>query len=285
LRKMFQIVFLVLKIIGLILLIFLGMLLLMLFGSLLIPVRYRVFVGLEGKISVDGSVSWLLHMMHLQISSHGKKIRIRLKILGIRVYDNLRRKDRKKSSTVKQDRENDTVTEKQSRKSRQRKDKTVHDKNADRNDKIKNATPENNKKIKSISQKWMGKTKGWKEKGNLAVQFLKDEINRQGFGAIGLSLRRMMRHMAPKKLKGKIVFGTGDPCTTGQTLGVLGVLYSIYGDRIEIIPDFEEKRLEGSLMAGGRIRLITVLIIVIKLILDRRFKQLRSNWKTVKEAL
>jgi len=124
-----------------------------------------------------------------------------------------------------------------------------------------------------------------KHKIHLILEFIKDEYNRQGFKITYRSLRKILKHILPRKLKSRIVFGTGDPCSTGQALGAMGILYSFYGDRIQIIPDFENKIFEGKHYARGRIRLVTLLIIVIKLILDKRFKQLKNNFQILKEAL
>jgi len=124
-----------------------------------------------------------------------------------------------------------------------------------------------------------------KRKAGLIIEFIRDEINREGFQYTFFSIRKLLKHILPTKLRASIVYGTGDPCSTGQLLGAFGILYSLYGDKLSVTPDFENKRFVGDLDAKGRIRLITILIIVIKLILDRRFKQLRSNLKTLKEAL
>lgn len=133
--------------------------------------------------------------------------------------------------------------------------------------------------------RWLQTAANIKSKIRLISDFIKDEMNREGFKITYSSLKRLLKHILPRKLYSRIVFGTGDPCTTGQALGVMGILYSFYGDRVTIIPDFENKVLEGKHYARGRIRLITVLIIVIKLIEDKRFKQLKSNFQILKEAL
>jgi hypothetical protein len=124
-----------------------------------------------------------------------------------------------------------------------------------------------------------------RDKTSLITNFIKNERNREGFHSTYSSLKKLLKHILPTKLKSKLIFGTGDPCTTGQALGFMGFLYSFYGDKIQIIPDFENSRLEGKHDARGRIRVITVLIIVIKLIFDKRFKQLRKNFIILKEAL
>ncbi len=126
---------------------------------------------------------------------------------------------------------------------------------------------------------------GVKHKVGLIHGFIKNEINKEGFQVTFESLRKMIKHILPTKLKSRIVFGTGDPCSTGQALGVASVLYSFYGDKVQIIPDFENKIFEGKHYARGRIRLVTILIIVIKLIVDKRFKRLKNNFQILKEAL
>jgi hypothetical protein len=139
--------------------------------------------------------------------------------------------------------------------------------------------------IKSKIKKLLDTFSNIKQKIHLITDFIKDEYNKEGFKITYASFKKLLKHVLPKKLKSRIVFGTGDPCSTGQALGVLSILYSFYGDKVVIIPDFEKKRLEGEHFAKGRIRLATVLIIVIKLILDKRIKKLRSNFEILKEAL
>ena len=124
-----------------------------------------------------------------------------------------------------------------------------------------------------------------KQKINLIKEFISEEENRKAFGITWQSLKKLLRHVLPRKLRSRVVFGTGDPCSTGQALGVFSMLYGIYGDSIQITPDFEHKVFEGNHYARGRIRMGTLLIIVIKLLLDKKFKQLKRNFKILKEAL
>jgi hypothetical protein len=124
-----------------------------------------------------------------------------------------------------------------------------------------------------------------RNKIGLISAFIKDKLNREGFRITYSSLKKLLKHILPTRLKSRIIFGTGDPCSTGQALGAMGILYSFYGDKVQIIPDFENKVFEGKHYARGRIRLATLLIIVIKLLLDKRFQQLKRNFQILKEAL
>lgn len=124
-----------------------------------------------------------------------------------------------------------------------------------------------------------------KRRISLAREFIRDEINQEGIKVTFESTLKLLKHLFPTKLKSRLIFGTGDPCSTGQALGAFAILYSFYGDHIEITPDFENKVFEGKHYARGRIRIWTILIIVSKLLLDKKFKQLRRNYKLLKEAL
>lgn len=117
------------------------------------------------------------------------------------------------------------------------------------------------------------------------LEFLREEHNKSGIKKIFISIRRVLKHIAPKKIQGVVHFGTGDPCSTGQALGAIATCYGFYGDKISIIPNFEDEVLDGELFLKGRIRLVTLLIIAIKLVLDDNFKRLIKNAKQLKEEL
>ena len=124
-----------------------------------------------------------------------------------------------------------------------------------------------------------------KHKWELIYHFLTDELNKQGIHLSFESLKKLLKHILPTSYRGEIIFGTGDPYSTGQVLSILSVLYGFYGDKVSVIPDFENSRFEGKHYARGRIRAATILIIACKLLLDKRFKYLKKNFLLLKEAL
>lgn len=126
---------------------------------------------------------------------------------------------------------------------------------------------------------------GFLEKWHKIKAFLHNDINKKGLKNIILSLKKVFRHIRPKKLNIDVEFGTGDPCSTGQLLGGLAMIYGYYGETVQIIPNFETEILEGSIFCKGRIRLFTLLIICIKLILNKEFRMLIENFKVFKEEL
>lgn len=116
-------------------------------------------------------------------------------------------------------------------------------------------------------------------------EFWKSE-NTQGMVCIlKNNVLHLLRKIKPRVLRGTIFFGTGDPCMTGQILGVAAILYAVYGKGIQVVPDFEEARLEGELYAKGRLFLITMVFIVIKIFRSNEWKQFKYDLDQLKEAL
>ena len=366
---MLDILFIILKIIGILLLVLIGLFLLIILLVLFVPIRYRLSLEHGEHFDYEGRVSWLLHIIHLRISQRNQKPHIRIRIFGFIFYDSLRQVVKKKRKKVKQtsneistllktgnqvkfEEKNLEENEKLSLDKRieNKKKLNSHDKDDDHekdHEKLSSAHIESRERVdklgesedgqgdhhfedkadsqsfrerasqateEEVPETFLGKIKfkiismlhkvksffnslkerlqGWfksliklKQRLSLIKNFIEDEINKEGIRLTASSLFQMLKHILPTKLNSYLVFGTGDPCSTGQILGVLGILYSIYGDNIQIVPDFENQRFEGKHKAKGRIRLVTILIIVIKLMIDKRFKELKTNIKLLKEAL
>lgn len=151
--------------------------------------------------------------------------------------------------------------------------------------KIKSGIADFFKRIADRIKKLLKNLSSIKHKISLILDFLRDDVNKEGFRFTYDSLIKLLKHIKPTKLKSRLIFGTGDPYSTGQILGLLGILYSFYGNDLSITPAFEKKIFEGSHYARGRIRLWTILIIVVRFLLDKRFKDLKMNYQLLKEAL
>lgn len=82
----------------------------------------------------------------------------------------------------------------------------------------------------------------------------------------------LLKRIRPSMIEGDLVIGTGDPATTGEMLGAIGAIYGFLPQKLQITPDFEEKRLEGNLHIKGKIRLIHLLVIAVKIISDKNVR-------------
>ena len=285
---MLHIILYILKIIGIILLVILGLLLLMLLAVLFVPLRYKFNVRVKDEeLYFDGTISWLLHLIHGRIKKDEGEFQIWLRILAIKVFDSQkmdkRRKAKQEESKKPSHRDVDLSEEitdkephKESSKEPPKAEKIVEEYieveeklsfMGKINNKIQNIIDKIKKVLKNIRDKiinFFKKIFDIRRKTILLVEFIRDEINKKGFKVVYESLKNIKTSNA-YRLELELLFGTGDPCTTGQTLGMLSILYSLYGDHIEIRADFEQKIIEGRLDVKGRIRLVRLIIIVIKL--------------------
>lgn len=122
---------------------------------------------------------------------------------------------------------------------------------------------------------WANEVKAFCQKDNTKtmVCILKDNV------------LHLWRKLKPKVLRGKIEFGTDDPCLTGEILGVAAIFYACYGDGVQVIPDFEKAKLEGNLFIKGRISLITIIMVLIRILLSKEWNQFKDDIDKLKEAL
>ena len=75
----------------------------------------------------------------------------------------------------------------------------------------------------------------------------------------------LIKHIGPRKVKGYIRYGFGDPCKTGQVTGYLSLLPFVYSKHFSLQPDFYEKIIDTELLIKGRIRLGYIIRIVLNI--------------------
>lgn len=122
------------------------------------------------------------------------------------------------------------------------------------------------------------KVKGAKEKLvakiNKITAIITDEENKEFAKFILLRVKELIKLIRPKKYKIDLHFGFEDPATTGKVLMYLSVIYGLTGLDMKINSEFEEEIKEGEIVLKGSLQLFFVLIIAIKLLLNKKFKEL-----------
>lgn len=96
----------------------------------------------------------------------------------------------------------------------------------------------------------------------------------------GKRLGHIMKRLRPRKLTITATIGTGSPDTTGYLYGIYGMFLPKMGKGICITPDFEQAILEGDFKASGHFTVACVVFHSLRLILDRRLRQL---WNTIRQ--
>lgn len=314
-----------LKCVGILLLVVLGLLLLTVLLVLLAPIRYRGRLDKkeapEEIFRADGLVSWLNPFLRIRIRYTEKKLRYTVRIFGICLLNSEKpKKEKTKKENKKDTTTQDTVSESEGKVSETTTEQasgadtipaeeTVSgvSENKDtagdgENEEITGAGEKKPslfekirqffEKVKAIPEKIKQKITQISEtlkllwhKKEKTVAFFEDELHKEALGKGFDTLKQILRHVLPGKIKGHAEFGTGDPESTGKALGVLGMLYASYGKGITVVPDFYEKRLEAELEFKGRIRCGTLLRKVLHLIRDKQVKRFIKNFKKLLKIL
>lgn len=134
------------------------------------------------------------------------------------------------------------------------------------------------KKFIRLLKDTYNKVNGAKEKLTNKIEEIKsmvnDTENREIVSLIISQLKRLFKEIKPKKYDINVHFGFEEPDVTGKVLMYIAVFYGLTGLNINIKPEFEEKIFEGDCYLKGRIRVITLLSIALKVYKNKRFKQI-----------
>lgn len=116
--------------------------------------------------------------------------------------------------------------------------------------------------------------------------FLKQPPVKKLTGKLWRSIRKLFRHVRPSDLQLQAIVGTGDPASTGKIMELAAVLYAFYGDRIQIVSDFDEKVLEAEFTVRGWLvpgyLLIKLLFMALRVFFS---KECRSFYREIRQGI
>ena len=131
-------------------------------------------------------------------------------------------------------------------------------------------TPENNpkpkksifKKLKDVYNKIRNFIKNMSERVRNALD-MRDKIiseidnadNREAVNYGLVLLKKVLKHILPRRHRIYIRFGTGDPASTGQYLGLMYAFGAWLGLNLVVAPDFDDKVIECDIPFRGHISL------------------------------
>ena len=147
-------------------------------------------------------------------------------------------------------------------------------------------------KIKQIAEKIKAKWKAFKDrfkslniKKDAIIGFLNADGTLSGAGYLLAQGKRLLKMIFPKKIEGWLRFGTGDVYTEGQYLSYLCLLYPLYGRKFEIRPEWDEEVFETDAAFSGRITMFIILLVILKVLCNKKVKLLRNNYNRCKKSL
>lgn len=123
------------------------------------------------------------------------------------------------------------------------------------------------------------------EKVEIIKDFWNNKDNKAGIRALWKYIKKLAGHIRPKKWNYQVRVGTGDPAQMGQLLGVISAFGGMAGRMPNIIPEFNEKVLEGHFFMKGRLQVYYVLWLLLKIWRDDEVNKVRRNFKKVRRKL
>ena len=279
---MWHSILMILKIVLLILAAVLGLGILVLALLLFVPVRYEIHIRKREELQAEARVHWLLHLIRLPVSYRDGELSAKVKVLFFTVKDLLAKEQEIREGArevfadweedAEADREEQTetaagqdteeaVAKEVERAPEERTEEPAHKKKKASGSSVKSKL----RNLKYTLHRFYVKIKKIK-------RFATDERTKAAVSLAWSQLKRLLGKLLPRKVRGEVRFGTGDPALTGQILGGISIFYPLFMDNVKVTPDFQETVLEGELYAKGRIRLFTVARIAWKLYRDKNIR-------------
>lgn len=289
---MIQVILLILKMIGITLLAILGLVFFILALVLFVPVFYKAeIIHNPQKTQVKAGASFLFPLLSVRLE-YMEKMRYAVRIFGISLLSSEKspKENRKKSKSKKEKQKKNKSGKKPERKKKKgiksetkenfQKTETKEKSRSGFFEKIKSKIKKIRNTIGSIRQK-LGRLLRQKDE---LVQFLKKPETKQAIAVVWQNLKRLLKHILPRKINGYVAYGADNPATTGQVIGLISALYAKTGKLLELRPNFEEKQLEADVAFKGRIQLFTLLLIAGKVFFNKELRQAVKEVKKIKET-
>ena len=317
-----EIVVLILKIIGIVLLALLGGILFLILSVVFIPVRYRIRGKGETPKEMESDLvfSGFLHLVHCRIRYGSEGWVYRLRILGIPINLNKEKKPKKskRKRTGKTDSKevsdfeelSDIEEESELEGKSENEDKTgfaekVKSEEISRAEEIsKTEELEDNSEIQQKGVKGRKTSQSGKHKQSHGIKgkfqnlkkkiiqlkerfsdiknILSDETNRSAARSVFGEFKYLMKHYAPRKASGELQYGMEDPALTGEILGVISIFPFWYRYKISVIPDFSSE----SFYARGQLTMkghIQSLHLLVSVIRLMKNKDIRKLINQIKQ--
>lgn len=107
----------------------------------------------------------------------------------------------------------------------------------------------------------------------------KDRRNRAALRLLKAEGLRLLRHIAPRKLRIRVWYGFEDPATTGRVLGFLAMIYPLFRGNLQIYPDFEQPGLKLEFAMKGRLFGAVFITSLLKLMFNKDLKHMIRKFR------
>lgn len=350
---MIHILFMILKVLGILILVLLVLVLLIVCTVLFLPFYYRAQVLKEEEgfacVKASGRVSWLFGAVALTASYEEQNPEAQILLFGasLETWKRRLKKIRRGEASVSRTEENETENAPEAEKTAEQKaaeqpaeqktdtvKKQMLQRDAEKTQKAPDQTEKQQKVTaqkeqpeqeqepdapkKSILERFFGKIEYLPEKLlNLASRllqtafrllelpfrllekleqkiqagrrlkrkwesvkkFFRSKMFREALLHAKKEVLYFLKKAAPKKVTGTVRFGFDDPALTGETLGILGMIYGKLPKDLSIQPDFEQEILRGDVRMKGSFQAVTAAGIALRLFRDQNLRKTIRHFK------
>ena len=84
----------------------------------------------------------------------------------------------------------------------------------------------------------------------------------------------LMKHFGPKRIRGFLRMGTGDPALTGQLAGLIYILLPAKADRFVFTPEFNEAVFEADVICTGHLRGVHLIRVAWNVFRNKKLRRL-----------
>lgn len=113
-----------------------------------------------------------------------------------------------------------------------------------------------------------------KENTEYYIDIINSKDFKKAFGLCKKEIGRILKTILPRKVKGYIRYGSGEPDMTAKVFGLYVLLRRFLGRHFSFEPNLQEKELNGHIVISGHICMISILIVGIKLFFNRNIRRL-----------
>ena len=274
------------SLLGIILLVLLGILVIILFIILFFPITYKG----KGHRNQEETVFrfraiWIFGLIRAGYQYPDPGI-FKVQLLWFTIFP---KKDKGKKSAADNDTESvqtNQINSEQVMNDEKNSSESVRENSIQQNDKNKNHISESKeehieedafweghksfvKKIKYTIEAVYDKIKSIFENISFYMNLLQEQSTVELWEHVKLRLVKILRSIRPRHLKADIIFGTGEPDTTGYAYGAYSIFAPQLGKKVYVTPDFTEKKLEGTIEFSGHLTIFILLWHCLMVALDR----------------
>ena len=286
----------ILKIIGIVLLSIAGLAIVLLSIILFVPVRYKAVITKDNcedsNICIKGKVTWLLHIINLNID-YVDTLEYKLKLGPFKLWPSKKNKSEEnfKSESVKT-KKSIKKNEEKSKPSEEVEGESIEEdfffekdrkEEKDTIDELLNDNEEKSlkdffrllvelvKKLKLTVFNIYAKIKNIFDNIEYYIKVAESKEFKESVRLCGREIKRILKIILPRKVKGFINIGFEDPETIGKVFGAYSLIYPWLGKNLVLFP-YNEKVFNGNVRLSGRITLISLLVSAYRVYFNKNIK-------------